>query len=107
MPEYEEHPSQKPEALLERIIRTSSNPGDRVLDPFAGTFTTCAVAQKLGRHSLGIEKEEEYVRIGLRRLGIQEEINGETLLPPRKNHVRRNKDGVKSVVSTVEAGTLF
>jgi len=71
-----------------------------VLDPFAGTFTTCAVTQKLGRSSIGIEKEEEYVKIGLRRLGIQKDFNGEELFPPQKNHVRRNKDGVKAVTST-------
>ena len=100
MSEYEEHPSQKPEALLERIIKTSSNPGDVVLDPFAGTFTTCAVAQKLDRRSIGIEKEEEYIKIGLRRLGIQTEIDGEKLLPPQKNHVRRNKNGVKTRATT-------
>ena len=70
MDEYEEHPAQKPEALLERIIKVSSNPGDLVLDPFAGTFTTCAVAQKLGRRCVGIELQEEYVKIGVRRLSI-------------------------------------
>lgn len=90
MPEYEEHPSQKPEALLERIIKASSNPGDLVLDPFAGTFTACAVAQRLGRHSIGIELEPEYVKIGLRRLGISYEYKGEMLKPPRKTYVRRN-----------------
>ena len=95
MPKYEEHPSQKPEALLERIIKASSNPGDLVLDPFAGTFTTCAVAQKLNRKTLGIEKEEEYVKIGLRRLGISSEIDGEILLPPCKFHTIKNKDGIK------------
>jgi adenine-specific DNA-methyltransferase len=70
MPEYEEHPTQKPEALLERIIKASSNPGDTLLDPFAGTFTSCAVAQRLGRRSIGIELNPDYVRIGLRRLGL-------------------------------------
>jgi adenine-specific DNA-methyltransferase len=55
MAEYENHPSQKPEALLERIIRASTNEGDTVLDPFAGVFTSCAVAQRLGRRSIGIE----------------------------------------------------
>ncbi len=70
MPEYEEHPAQKPEALLDRIIKASSNPGDTVLDPFAGTFTTCAVAQRLKRISVGIEVQEAYVKVGLRRLGI-------------------------------------
>jgi site-specific DNA-methyltransferase (adenine-specific) len=70
MPEYEPHPTQKPEALLERVVRASSNPGDLVLDPFAGTFTTCAVAQRLGRRTVGIELNADYVAIGLRRLGI-------------------------------------
>ena len=90
MPEYEEHPTQKPEALLERIIKASSNPGDLVLDPFAGTFTTNAVAQRLGRRSIGIERESEYVKIGLRRLSIQRELDGEELLPPEKTYVRKN-----------------
>ena len=76
MPEYEEHPTQKPEALLERIIKASSNPGDLVLDPFSGTFTTSAVAQKLGRRTIGIEKQLDYIKIGLRRLHIQEKLNG-------------------------------
>ena len=79
MPEYEEHPTQKPEALLERIILASSNVGDLVVDPFSGTFTTSKVAQNLGRRSCGIEIEEEYIKIGLRRLGITEEYRGEQL----------------------------
>lgn len=79
MDEYENHPTQKPTALLDRIIRASSNPGDLVLDPFSGTFTTSSVAQALGRASIGIEAEEEYVKIGLRRLEIQETYNGEVL----------------------------
>ena len=86
MDEYEEHPSQKPEALLERIILASSNKGDSVLDPFAGTFTTCAVAQRLSRAYTGIERELEYVKIGLRRLGIQTELNGEALIKPAKSY---------------------
>lgn len=90
MPEYEEHPTQKPEALLERIIKASSNPGDLVLDPFAGAFTTCAVAQRLGRRSIGIEREAEYIKIGLRRLSIQSKLDGEELLPPEKTYVRKN-----------------
>jgi len=79
MEEYEEHPTQKPVALLERIVKASSNPGDVVLDPFAGTFTTSDVAKKLGRRSIGIEIEEEYVKIGLRRLDICSEYEGEPL----------------------------
>ncbi len=73
MPEYEEHPTQKPVALLERIIRASSNVGDTILDPFAGTFTTSFVAKQLGRKSIGIEIEEAYVKIGAHRLEISNE----------------------------------
>ena len=79
MDEYENHPTQKPEALLERIILASSNVGDLVLDPFAGTFTTCAVAQRLGRRSIGIELQRDYIKIGVRRLGIVDKLDGETL----------------------------
>ena len=68
MSEYEEHPSQKPEALLSRIILASSNQGDVVLDPFSGTFTTSAVAMKLNRKSIGIELDDDYFNNGTRRL---------------------------------------
>jgi site-specific DNA-methyltransferase (adenine-specific) len=79
MDEYENHPTQKPIALLERIIKASSNVGDTVLDPFSGTFTTSFVAQQLGRKSIGIELQEDYIKIGLRRLGLADEYNGEKL----------------------------
>jgi site-specific DNA-methyltransferase (adenine-specific) len=55
------HPCQMPEAVLERIIKATSNEGDVVLDPFAGSGTTLAVAKKLGRKFLGIELSENYV----------------------------------------------
>ena len=79
MDEYENHPTQKPIALLERIIKASSNKDDLVLDPFSGTFTTCYVAKELNRNSIGIELEEEYIKIGLRRLKLANEFNGEEL----------------------------
>jgi adenine-specific DNA-methyltransferase len=79
MDEYENHPTQKPIALLERIIKASSNKGDVVMDPFSGTFTTCFVAKELGRNSIGIEIQDEYVKIGLRRLQLADEFNGEKL----------------------------
>ncbi len=106
MDEYEEHPSQKPEVLLERIVLASSNPGDLVLDPFAGTFTTGAVAKRLGRRFIGIEREREYVKIGLRRLGIRTELDGEPLRAPRKSHVRRNGRGATQGVDS-DTGDLF
>lgn len=79
MEEYENHPTQKPIALLDRIIKASSNEGDTILDPFSGTFTTGFVAKQLNRKSIGIEIQEEYVKIGLRRLQIQDEYKGELL----------------------------
>ncbi len=57
------HSTQKPEALLYRIIVATSNPGDIVLDPFMGSGTTGAVAKKLGRNFVGIEKENVYIKI--------------------------------------------
>ncbi|MBI4024280.1 MAG: adenine-specific DNA-methyltransferase [Verrucomicrobia bacterium] len=86
MAEYEDHPTQKPVALLERILRASSNPGDLILDPFSGTFTTAFVAQRLGRKSISIEVEAEYVKIGLRRLTIATHFKGEPLKRPLKSY---------------------
>lgn len=79
MDEYENHPTQKPKALLERVIKASSNPDDIIMDPFSGTFTTSFVAKVLGRRSIGIEMQEEYVKIGLRRLDLVSEYKGEKL----------------------------
>lgn len=79
MDEYENHPTQKPISLLERIIKASSNEGDIVMDPFSGTFTTSFVAKELKRNSIGVEFQEEYVKIGLRRLKLAEEYKGEKL----------------------------
>jgi adenine-specific DNA-methyltransferase len=90
MPEYEEHPTQKPEALLERVIKASTNPGDMVLDPFGGTFTTAAVAKRLGRKAISMERERPYIAIGLRRLGLATELDGEALVAPVKNTERKN-----------------
>jgi len=92
MKEYENHPAQKPETLLERIIKASSNEGDIVLDPFAGTFTTCAVAKRLNRKSIGIEIEEEYIKIGLRRLGFASTLKGQPLLKTPKSYEIRPKN---------------
>lgn len=86
MDEYENHPTQKPIALLERIIKASSDAGDTVLDPFSGTFTTSYVAKTLGRKSIGIELQEEYIKIGLRRLSLASEYNGSPLEAPHKTY---------------------
>ncbi|MBN2456738.1 MAG: adenine-specific DNA-methyltransferase [Sedimentisphaerales bacterium] len=90
MGEYENHPSQKPEALLERIILASSNENDIVLDPFSGAFTTAAVAKRLKRKSISIESQEEYLKIGLRRVLEKNTHNGEELLAVEKTYRRKN-----------------
>ena len=69
------HPCQMPEAVLERIIRVASNPGDVILDPFAGSGTTLAVAHRLQRRYLGIELSPEYAEQVRQRLdGIQPDM---------------------------------
>ena len=68
------HTTQKPEALLYRVILSSSNPGDVVLDPFFGTGTTGAVAKKLHRHWIGVERDPAYVQVAQARI--------DTITPP-------------------------
>lgn len=99
MEEYENHPSQKPEALLERIIKASSNEGEIVLDPFGGSFTTCAVATRLNRKTIGIDINIEYVKIGIRRTGISDTYNGEILV---KDKSRKTKNKSKQDHSAQE-----
>src|SRR4029078_4915355 len=62
------HPTQKPEALLYRILLACTKPGDVVLDPFFGTGTTGAVARRLGRRWIGIEREAAYVEVARERI---------------------------------------
>jgi site-specific DNA-methyltransferase (adenine-specific) len=72
MPENTDHPTQKPEKLLAKIILASTNPGDLVLDPFAGSGTTAVAAKKLGRRFTAIEADERYCLLTLKRLEIAE-----------------------------------
>lgn len=71
------HSTQKPEALLEKVLLSSSKEGDLVLDPFFGTGTTGAVAKKLGRFFIGIEQNEFYVKIAHARIGQTQSISNE------------------------------
>lgn len=73
MPENTDHPTQKPEKLIAKLVLASSNPGDVVLDPFLGSGTTSVVAKKLGRRYVGIEKEELYCCLAEKRLDLAEE----------------------------------
>lgn len=73
MPENTDHPTQKPEKLLAKIILASSRPQDVVFDPFLGSGTTAVVAKKLGRNFYGIELEEEYCCLAAKRLLMAEQ----------------------------------
>jgi site-specific DNA-methyltransferase (adenine-specific) len=72
MPENTDHPTQKPEKLLAKLILASTNPGDMVLDPFLGSGTSSVVAKKLGRRFIGIEKDRQYCLIAEKRLELAE-----------------------------------
>jgi site-specific DNA-methyltransferase (adenine-specific) len=72
MPENTNHPTQKPEKLVAKIILASSNPGDIVFDPFLGSGTTSVVAKKLSRQYFGVELDEMYACLAEKRLEIAE-----------------------------------
>jgi modification methylase len=73
------HPTQKPEALLFRILNATTKPGDVVLDPFFGTGTTGAVAKKLGRRFIGIERDDTYIAAALKRIASIKPLSGEAI----------------------------
>ncbi len=75
------HPTQKPEALLARVILASSRPDDLVLDPFCGTGTTGAVAKRLGRRFVGIEREQAYAKAGQKRIDAVRPLPDASLAP--------------------------
>ena len=75
------HPTQKPEALLARVILSSSRSGDLVLDPFCGTGTTGAVAKRLGRRFVGVERDAAYRDAALARIAAVEPLPEATLAP--------------------------
>ncbi|MCC2602297.1 site-specific DNA-methyltransferase [Sphingopyxis sp. FBM22] len=80
------HPTQKPEALLYRIMLACSNPGDVVLDPFFGTGTTGAVAKRLGRNFIGIEREDDYIDAAKARIEMAlplDESTIKTMMAPK------------------------
>ena len=76
------HPTQKPEALLARVLLSSSNPGDVVLDPFFGTGTTGAVAKKLGRHFVGLERDSTYAEAARARIDAVEPLSDVSVAAP-------------------------
>ena len=82
------HSTQKPEALLYRVILASSNPGDVVLDPFFGSGTTGAVAQRLGRSWIGIEREKKYIRLAQKRIDAVQRVDEDALTVEKRKQAR-------------------
>ncbi|MFQ5534247.1 MAG: site-specific DNA-methyltransferase [Sphingomonadales bacterium] len=84
------HTTQKPEALLHRVLLTATAKGDVVLDPFFGTGTTGAMAKRLGRHYIGIERERDYVDVAVKRISDVEQLDDEALqiTPSRRSEPR-------------------
>lgn len=101
------HPTQKPEALLHRVLLSSTNPGDLVLDPFFGTGTTGAVAAKLGRRYIGIERDESYVRVARERLADVVPIDEDLLRTPSKRTEPRIPFGWLIERGLLEPGTVL
>ncbi len=96
------HPTQKPEALLARILLSASNPGDVVLDPFFGTGTTGAVAKRLGRRFIGLERDPGYAAAATARIAAVEPLADPlTALPTAKREEPR-----VAFSAVVEAGLL-
>jgi len=96
------HPTQKPEALLARVMLAASQSGDLVLDPFFGTGTTGAVARRLRRDYLGFERESSYIEAAQARIAAIEPLDAQTLTPAPS---RRSEPRV-AFVSLVEAGLI-
>ncbi|MEO0548193.1 MAG: site-specific DNA-methyltransferase [Pseudomonadota bacterium] len=96
------HPTQKPEALLHRVLLSSTKPGDVVLDPFFGTGTTGAVAKRLGRHFVGVEREQSYIDAASARIDATEPMEQPGLL------VTEGKRALPRVAfgALIEAGLL-
>jgi modification methylase len=96
------HPTQKPEALLHRVLLAASKPGDLILDPFFGTGTTGAVAKRLGRRWLGIERDKEYAKLARARIKAVTPLAADELeTTPEKSSAPRIPFG-----SLIERGLL-
>ena len=102
------HPTQKPEALLYRIINATTKPGDVVLDPFFGTGTTGAVAKKLGRNFIGIEREDTYIAAALKRIAAVKPLSAEAIAPTvSKRAAPRVAFGSLIEMGLIQPGTML
>ncbi len=98
------HSTQKPEELLKRILLSSSNPGDSILDPFMGSGTTGAMSKLLGRNFIGIESSEEYVKIARERIDKIKPLEKELLLNPAESKIPRVPFGTLVLSGIIREG---
>ena len=98
---HKAHPTQKPEALLHRVLLAATKPGDLVLDPFFGTGTTGAVAKRLGRRFVGIERDKNYAALAKARIAAVVPADSEFVHTPQKREEKRVPFG-----TLVERGLL-
>jgi modification methylase len=101
------HPTQKPEALLHRVILASTRPGDTVLDPFFGTGTTGAVAKRLGRRFIGIERDQDYARLAQARIAEERPAPIETVTTAGKREEPRIPFGALIERGLLKPGDLL
>ncbi len=102
------HPTQKPESLLRRILLASTNPGDVVVDPFFGSGTTGAVAKKLGRCWIGLEREESYAAIARKRIGqVEAPKDLDMVTTPAKREEKRIPFGWLVEHGLLEPGAIL
>jgi modification methylase len=102
------HPTQKPEALLFRCIIAATNPGDVILDPFFGTGTTGAVAKRLGRHFIGLEREHGYAAVARKRIAnVRKHADEDLSQKPSKRSEPRIPFGVLIESGLLTPGTVL
>lgn len=102
------HPTQKPESLLYRVMLACTNKGDVVLDPFFGTGTTGAVARRLGRQWIGIEREKRYVRVARERIASTLELDESAMKTMASKRTQpRVPFGTLVEIGMIQPGTLL
>ena len=101
------HPTQKPEALLARVILASSRPDDLVLDPFCGTGTTGAVAKRLGRRFVGLERDPDYAALARERIDAVTPSSAELVNAPAERDEPRIPFGTLVERGLLEPGTIL
>jgi len=105
---HKAHPTQKPESLLYRVMLACTEPGDLVLDPFFGTGTTGAVARRLGRRWIGIEREDKYIKVATQRIAATLPLDESAMMSiPEKRATPRVAFGVLVESGLIPPGSML